>query len=205
MPRRLLSFGFVPLVLASATAPLAAQTTGTPVFMAPYRAFARAEFGASLSDPGQGYALEGFYRFGTRRHDIGFRGGFRDHPSAETAVLAGIDLRTRVVDHSTDFPLDGALTAGLGLEFGDGRTLARVPVGVSFGRRIQLEDSDVQFVPYFHPVLAPVFGDKPANASDLDFALGLGVDVTIGRRFEIRVSAALGDYEGIGISVSFLR
>lgn len=185
--------------------PLAAQTTGTPVFLAPYRAFNRVEFGASLSDPGQGYALEGFYRLGSRRYDLGFRAGFADSDNAEAVFLVGTDLRTRVVDHSVDFPLDGAFTVGLGARFGDGGTIARVPVGVSFGRRVELEDSDVQFVPYFHPVLAPVFGDTPPGASDLDFALGLGVDITFNRRFEIRVSAALGDYEGIGISFAFLR
>jgi hypothetical protein len=196
--RRCLPFALAVL----AAVPLAAQTTGTPVFMAPYRAFDRAEFGASLSDPGPGFALEGFYRFGSRRWDVGVRGGFADAKGSDAALLVGADARTRVLDHTPDFPLDGALTLGVGLQTGNGATVGRVPVGVTFGRRVQLEDSEVQFVPYFHPVLAPVFGD---TASDLDFALGLGVDVTIGRRFEIRVSGALGDYEGIGISFSFLR
>lgn len=181
---------------------LAAQTTGTPVFLAPYRAFERVEFGASLSDPGQGFALEGFYRWGARRYDFGFRGGFADADPGETRFLVGADFRTRVVDHSVDFPLDGAFTLGIGANFGDGTTRARIPVGLSLGRRVELEDSNVQFVPYLHPVLAPVFGD---GDGELDFAVGLGVDITFNRRFELRVSGALGDVEGVGISFAFLR
>jgi len=191
------------VVLVGSAAPLTAQTTGTPVFLAPYRAFDRVEFGGSVSDPGSGFALEGFYRWGARKYDFGFRGGFASPDGGETRFLVGADFRTRVVDHSEDFPLDGAFTLGIGADFGDGATRARIPVGISLGRRVQLEDSNVQFVPYIHPVLGPVFGDN--SDTNLDFAVGLGVDVTINRRFELRVSAALGDYEGVGISFAFLR
>jgi hypothetical protein len=199
--RKVIPFVLAVVIVGSA-GPLRAQTTGTPVFLAPYRAFDRIEFGASLSDPGQGFALEGFYRWGAKKYDFGFRGGFADADPGRTRFLVGVDFRTRVVDHSEDFPLDGAFTMGLGADFGDGITNVRIPVGISLGRRVQLEDSDIQFVPYLHPVLGPVFGDSDTN---LAFAVGLGVDVTFNRRFELRVSAALGDYEGVGISFAFLR
>jgi hypothetical protein len=188
-------------VLSVSALPAFAQSTGTPVFLAPYRAFQRTEFGGSLSDPGSGFALEGFYRFGQKKYDFGFRGGFQDPGEGETVFLAGADFRTRIVDHTADFPLDGALTAGIGLNFGSGQSQALVPLGVSFGRRVELEGSDVQFVPYFHPVLVPTFGDR----SDLLFALGLGVDIAFNKKFEIRVSGALGDYEGIGVSLAIIR
>ena len=60
--------------------PSAAQETGTPIFKAPYRAFDNHEFGASLSDPGEGVslALEGFYRYGKDANDFSLRGGFAD-------------------------------------------------------------------------------------------------------------------------------
>lgn len=182
--------------------PLAAQTTGTPVFLAPYRAFERTEFGASISDPGHGVGLEGFYRLGDRKYDFGFRAGIVDGDGSETQFVAGADFRTRVVDHTEDFPLDGAFTLGIGASFGDGATVARIPVGVSLGRRVALEDSDVEFVPYFQPVISPVFGDID---SDVEFSLGLGVDVRLSRRFELRVSGALGDLNGLGLSIAFLR
>jgi hypothetical protein len=182
--------------------PGAAQSTSTPVFLAPYRSFNRIEFGASLSDPGPGLAVEGFYRFGHRRYDLGFRGGFADNGASETQFLAGMDFRTRVFDHSVEFPLDGAFTAGVGGRFGGGNSRAFIPIGISLGRRVELEDSSVEFVPYFHPVLAPTFGD---GDGDLLFGLGVGVDITFNKRFDLRVSGALGDYDGIGISFAVLR
>ncbi|MBM4186901.1 MAG: hypothetical protein FJ206_06245 [Gemmatimonadetes bacterium] len=190
------------VMTAAAGLDLAAQSTGTPTFLAPYRPFNRVEFGAQVSDPGQGFALEGFYRFANKRYDFGFRAGFADADGAETIFLAGVDFRTRIVDHSLDFPLDGALTVGLGGQFGNGASVASVPIGISLGRLVELEDSSVQFVPYLHPILAPVFGDAP---SGLDFRLGLGVDVRFNRRFELRVAGALGDAEGVSIGFSILR
>lgn len=179
-----------------------AQSTGTPTFLAPYRPFNRVEYGAQVSDPGQGFALEGFYRFANKKYDFGFRGGFADADGAETIFLVGVDFRTRVVDHSADFPLDGAFTVGAGGQFGGGASVATIPVGISLGRLVELEDSSVQFVPYLHPILAPVFGD---TASDLDFRLGLGVDVRFNKRFELRVAGALGDAEGVSIGFSIVR
>ena len=200
MPRRALAFAVFAFVVAL---PVSAQTTTTPVFLAPYRAFDRVEFGASISDPGSGFAVEGFYRFASgARYDFGFRGGFLDYDPGDTQFLAGVDFRTRVVDHSEDFPLDGAFTLGIGGRFGNGQSLATIPIGVSMGRRIQLEDSNVEFVPYFQPVLAPEFGDVD---SDVTFRLGLGVDIRFSSRFELRVSGALGDYSGLGLSAAFVR
>ena len=96
--------GFV----AALACDLAAQSTGTPVFLAPYRSSTRYEFGASLSDPGAGQlAVEGFYRSGQRKYDFGFRAGLADQGST-TAFLAGADFRMRVIDQSESFPLDGA-------------------------------------------------------------------------------------------------
>jgi len=94
---------------------LAAQETGTPMFKAPYRAFKTHEFGAAFSDPGQdfSYALEGFYSYGRGSNDFGLRLGIADPQGAgSTSVLLGGDFRTRIVNYSESFPLDGALTVG---------------------------------------------------------------------------------------------
>jgi hypothetical protein len=184
------------------TLPAAAQETGTPVFQAPYRAFTRSELGVSFSDPGSGVALEGFYRMGSGANDFGFRAGFWDAEGGDnTAFLIGGDFRTRVVTHTEDFPLDGALTLGFGASISDASSVGFIPVGISLGRRIELEDSETSFVPYMHPVLVPTFGDD----SELLFALGLGVDIKFTRSFDLRVSGAIGDYEGIAISAAWLR
>ena len=189
-------------VLAGMAGSAAAQSTATPVYQAPYRAFERNEIGASLSDPGQGYALEGFYRLGRARYDLGFRAGFADPDGGDTAFLLGVDFRTRVVEHSEDFPFDGALILGVGGAFADNASQAFIPVGLSLGRRLELDDSRTSFVPYLQPTLTPTFGD---GDSDLLFSLGFGADVRVGRALDLRVSAGIGDLDGVSVSLSFLR
>lgn len=189
-------------LLAVPATQAAAQETGTPVFLAPYRAFQNHEVGVAISDPGDNsWAIEGNYRFGWGVHDLGLRGGFIDIGD-NTGLLLGGSFRTRVITHSRDFPLDGALTAGLGLQIIDEFTGGLVPIGLSLGRRFEAEGSSVSFVPYVHPVLAFAFGD---NNDDLVFGMGLGVDVRVAQNLDIRVAGALFDYEGISIGLSWVR
>ena len=190
----------VALLLAPASA--AAQSTGTPVFAAPYRAIERSELGVSLSDPGAGLAVEGFYKAAKGKWDIGFRAGFQDNNGGDTPILLGIDGRSKLVQHSESFPLDGALTVGVGANLYDGGNLMLIPIGISLGRRVQLEGDNVSFVPYFHPVLTPIFG---GGDSDLLFSVGLGADVKVGGNVDLRISGALGDYSGIGFSAAWLH
>ncbi len=181
--------------------PVAAQSTGTPVYQAPYRAFAGSEIGISLSDPGPGFALEGSYRTTfSSTMDIGFRAGFADG-GHRTALLVGGDLRARVLDHSDAFPLDGSFTVGLGVASGDGYTVGYLPIGFSMGRRVLVEGSSISLVPFVHPVLTPHFGD----ASGTDFSLGFGLDARINPRLDVRFSAAIGDRDGIAFTAAFLR
>ena len=191
-------------LLALPLVPVVAQETGTPVFKAPYRSFDKHEFGASLSDPGEGagMALEGFDRFGKDRNDFSIRAGVADGSADDNTFLIGGDFRTQVVSYSESFPLDGALTLGFGGIFGtDQEDVFLLPVGISLGRRFDIEGSSTTFVPYVHPNLVPVFG----GGDDLQFTLGLGVDVNLGKQWAIRASGGLGDIEGIGISASYLR
>lgn len=182
----------------------AAQQTGTPVFKAPYRAFDNHEFGASISDAeGLDFALEGFYRYGRNNNDFSVRAGFADvEGGGDAAFLIGGDFRTRVVSYSDDFPLDGALTLGLGGIFGEGDDRFLIPVGISLGRRFDMEGSNTTFVPYVHPVIVPSFG---GDDEDVDFALGLGVDVRFSESLAVRASGGLGDIEGVAISLAYIR
>ena len=203
--RRNLCCGIAALaLLAVPTVSAFAQETGTPIFKAPYRSFERHEFGASFSDPGEGagIALEGFYRFGKNANDFSVRAGFADSDADDNTFLIGGDFRTQVVRYSESFPLDGALTLGFGGIFGtDQEDVFLLPVGISLGRRFDIEGSTTTFVPYFHPNLVPVFG----GGDDLQFTLGLGVDVNLGEQWAIRASGGLGDIEGIGISAAYQR
>jgi len=178
----------------------AAQETGTPVFLAPNRAFSAHELGMSLSAPGGAdLGLEGFYGFVSGRSDFGLRVGLLDSGDTSDLLLGG-HLRTCLLTHSEDFPLDGALTVGVGAAFFDGGAVVRVPIGLSLGRRI--DTSGPSFVPYLHPVLLPTFSE---GDSELGLALGLGLDIRLTRRFDLRVAGSVGDLEGFSVTFAWVR
>jgi len=202
MRRELLVF-LVGAGLASTAGTLPAQTLGTPIFMAPTRAFQKQELGGYISDPGEGVsiAIEGEYRRFHKTFDWGFQGGYMDTDGGGDNIGAlGIDARAVLAKHSEDFPLDAAVTGGFGVLFSGGNTGFLIPLGVSLGRQILLEESKISFTPYVHPVIAPAFGDL---FDDAQFGLGLGVDITLTKTFDVRVSGAVGDYEGVGIGVAW--
>ncbi|MGH7561567.1 MAG: hypothetical protein ACRENB_11155 [Gemmatimonadales bacterium] len=199
MPRKLLT-AVVAVVLA---APVAAQSTGTPVFHAPYRAFERHEYGLALSDQGN-LTLEAHWGFSSTqaRWDFAIRGGIQDTQVGDAAFLVGVDARYRVIDQTADFPLDGAFVTGVGASLVSGSSRLFVPLGISLGRRVNFEGSEVSLVPYVQPVVMPVFGD---GDEDIAVALGLGGDLRLSRRFEIRLGIGLGDIESFSIGFSFTR
>ncbi|HJR35732.1 MAG TPA: hypothetical protein VJ817_12325 [Gemmatimonadales bacterium] len=201
MPRKLLA-----ALCLAVTAPLAAQSTGTPVFHAPYRAFDRYEIGANVSDAGN-IAIEGFYGFSHSgaRWDFAIRGGVQDNGDCDgckAGLLIGLDARYRVIDQSDDFPLDGALITGAGAHLVSGGSRLFIPIGLSLGRRVQFENSNSSLVPYVEPVIIPTFGD---GDSDVGVALGLGADLRINRRFELRLGIGIGDIENFSVGFSFTR
>jgi opacity protein-like surface antigen len=196
----------VAAVVAISANDLVAQETGTPMFKAPYRAFTSHEFGAAFSDPGEGvsFALEGFYSYGRGSNDFGIRAGIADPEGpGDMRILLGGDFRARVLSYSESFPLDGALTVGAGLNIGDGDDLIYLPVGLTVGRRFELENSKTTFTPYVHPTILPVLG--ASGGSDVGFALGLGVDMRFSRNLAVRVSGGVGDLEGVGIGLTYVR
>jgi len=187
------------LVLAGGSASsMAAQATGVPSYNAPYRAFTRSEFGAVLSFPdGGGTAFEGAYRMASGKFDLGFRGGiFSPGGGGDSRLLLGAEARQRVVTHTEDFPLDGALILGIGGQFASGDAVLIVPVGLSLGRRVEPKDSKISIVPYVQPTGFLVAG---SGTSDFLFALGLGADFRLSPKFDARISAGLGDLEGVSL------
>jgi hypothetical protein len=188
------------------SAPLVAQSTGTPVFHGPYRVFERYEFGAAISDIGRGgnLAVEGFYGFSHTgaKWDFAIRGGVLDTNGDRTVLLMGLDARYRVIDQTEDFPLDGALITGVGAQLVSGGSALLIPIGLSLGRRINFERSTVSLVPYAEPVIIPTFG---SDDSDVLVALGIGADLRINRRFEIRLGIGVGDIETFSLGFSIAR
>ncbi|MGQ0704387.1 MAG: hypothetical protein ACT4PM_14800 [Gemmatimonadales bacterium] len=194
------------LLLALVAPAAAAQSTGTPVFHAPYRIFDRYEVGGNVSNQGD-ITIEGFYGIAQSggRWDFSFRVGIADDvgPEDRTALLAGVDARIRVIDQTEDFPLDGAIIVGAGTRLVQDGSRLFIPIGLSVGRRIDFENSTVSLVPYAEPVLVPNFGDGPDD--DVAVALGLGADLRLSRRFEIRFAIGIGDIEDFSIGVAFAR
>ncbi len=201
MRRYLALFLFVGASVASQAA---AQATGLPTFNAPYRAFTRSEIGVVLSFPnGGGTAFEGVLRKASGKFDIGFRAGFLDPGGAGNMIfLAGVEARQRVLSHTPDFPLDGALVLGVGGAFVSGSSAMFVPIGLSLGRRIDPEGSHISIVPYVQPTGFLVAGN---GNSDFLFALGLGADFRLSPRFDARISAGLGDLEGVSLSAVWVH
>jgi hypothetical protein len=191
-------------LLLAIAAPLAAQSTGTPVFHAPYRVFDRYEIGANVSDAGN-VAFEGFYGFSQAgaSWDLALRAGIQDNGGCcKTAALLGVDARFRVITQNVDFPLDGAIITGAGSRLVSGNSRLFIPIGISLGRRVNFSGSTASLVPYAEPVIVPNFGDGP---SDTAVALGLGGDLRFNRRFEIRVNIGIGDIENFSIGFSVAR
>ncbi len=182
----------------------AAQATGLPSFNAPYRAFTRSEIGVVLTFPnGGGTAIEGAYRISQAKFDLGFRGGIFDPGGGgNTVLLVGTEARERVVTHTEDFPLDGALIVGVGGGFVSGSSALFVPVGISLGRRLDPKGSTISIVPYAQPTALFVAGSAPSH---LHFTLGLGADFRLTHRFDARISAGLGDVEGVSLSAVWVH
>ena len=192
------------LVGAGTVSSAAAQATGMPSFNAPYRAFRRSEIGVVLSFPnGGGTGFEGVYRISSAKFDLGFRGGIFDPGGTANAVLlVGAEARERVVSHTEDFPLDGALIVGIGGAFVSGSSSLYVPVGLSLGRRVDPKDSKISIVPFVQPTGFLVAGN---GTSDFLFALGLGADFRLTPRFDARISAGLGDLKGVSLSAVWVH
>src|SRR5947199_5039288 len=141
------------------------EAAGMPSFNAPYRPFQRSELGGVFSFPeGGGTAFEGVYRYASGKFDIGLRGGFFAPGSgAKTVLLAGAEARQRVITHTVDFPLDGALMVGAGANVVSGGSALIIPVGLSLGRRTDPQGSTVSILPYVQPAFAFSIGACPSD------------------------------------------
>lgn len=191
------------VLAGGSAATLAAQATGVPSYNAPYRAFTRSEFGVVLSFPdGGGTAFEGAYRMASGKFDLGFRGGIFSPDGGDSQLLLGAEARQRVVTHTEDFPLDGALILGIGGRFSSDNSGVIVPIGLSLGRRVEPKDSKISIVPYVQPTGFFTAGN---GESDFLFALGLGADFRLSPKFDARISAGLGDLEGVSIGAVWVH
>jgi hypothetical protein len=190
-------------LVVALVAPLRSQTTGMPSFNAPYRVFQRSEIGVVVSFPdGAGFGLEGVYRYASGKFDIGFRAGMQDPGEGDnTLLLLGAEGRSRIITHNADFPLDGALVAGVGTALRSGSTTLYIPFGLSLGRRVDIKNSKMSIVPYVQPT-AFFAAD---GESDLFFTLGFGADARLSQKIDARFSAGIGDLDGVSFAVVWVH
>lgn len=201
MRRNVVTFASVVSCLTFGPAALHAQSTGTPVALTPVRAFENSTLGVTLSDPGSGVAFEGWYGIALGRNDVTFRAGLWD-ANGTTPFLIGADARAPLVEHSESFPLDGTLTLGAGAAFASGSNAFLIPIGFSMGRKLAINDSDIQIQPYGVPLLTIAFGDVGDNVL---FSLGLGAEIQFSDKFALDVTGILGDRDGISVGFAYLR
>ncbi len=124
----------------------------------------------------------------------------RNRLVSDEIVALGVEARQRILTHSDDFPADGALIIGAGIQVGAIDNF--IPsIGVSFGRRVDIEDSDVSIIPYVQPNLWWFIGDTDAVL----FSLGLGADFRLSPRFDLRVSVGVGDIDGLSVGAVWIR
>jgi hypothetical protein len=180
------------------------QPTGTTTFQGPYSSFARGEFGGIVSFPdGSSTALEGMYRFTAGSMPVSVQGGFLlpDGPN-DAVFLAGVEAKYRVVAHTQSFPADGSLVFGIGGNFGNGAENILFPIGITFGRRLQVEDSEVSIVPFVEPMGWLVAGDA---VDHFLLAFGAGAEFDLTPAFDLRVAFGLGDVDGVSLSAVWKR
>jgi hypothetical protein len=189
------------IALATSASAAAAQATFTPSYNAPYRSFEANEFGGTFSFPhgSRDFAVEGQFRFGFKKFDIGLRGGIIDLDQGSDIVL-GVEGRGRVFDHTQgNFPLDGAVVVGVGTNEFEDWTIPSA--GLSLGRRVDLDG--FSFVLYGQPTL---FVFSVNDNTDLKFGVGFGGDFKVGQALDLRVSVGVFDGpEGLAVSLVWIR
>lgn len=125
---------------------------------------------------------------------VQFDAGFADPnaPRADARLVLGLGAGYQIARASGEMPLDLLATVGFGGSFSDGRSILRVPVGMSVGHRFEF-DVPLSITPYAHPRLSldlcSQCGGNGRRDSNLGVDIDVGVGVEISRQLELRASA----------------
>ena len=146
------------------------------------------------------------------RWQLGVDAGLADPDgNASTRLVLGGHVAREIARSTADFPFDVALTGGVGFSSVDGRSVVRVPLGVSVGHRFEL-DGGMSLAPFVHPRLSfDRCNDCVAGSADskLNVDVDLGLSLQMTSQVALRVAAIAGgsDYlgsgNGVGLSIAW--
>jgi hypothetical protein len=165
-----------------------------PSFQAPRLSLREYNFGAADGqDAGTTLIFQWREGIASKTH-FQLDAGFADPsaPRADARLIVGVGLGQKLANSSGDMPLDLLMTAGVGGSFSEGRSLFRIPIGLSVGHRFEF-DVPLSITPYAHPRLSIDMcsrcGPRGGNDTSLGVDVDLGIGVEISRSLELRASA----------------
>ena len=133
--------------------------------------------------------------------------GIADRKGSESLLmLVGGAFGQELLRASGDQPLDLLFTGGVGMSFGDGVSLLRVPIGLSIGHTFDL-DNGMSLTPYVHPRasidVCSNCGNRSDSQSELSLNFDLGLNFQVNREFALRVAGAFSGSDLVGTEDSF--
>jgi hypothetical protein len=153
--------------------------------------------------PGDGDVFMMTWAFPGLPPGVTLRGGAGQGAEGEVAGFGGVDVRTSLVQHTEDQPLDVAWVVGAGL--GIGRyALFTVPIGVSAGR--PWSSGSVWIAPHVAMGVAldlHLGSEAPAEEFQASPFAEVGADLALdsARRLVLRTGVSLGDRQAVGVGL----
>lgn len=153
--------------------------------------------------PGDGDVFLMTWAFPGLPPGVTLRGGAGQGAEGEVAGFGGVDVRTALVRHTEDQPLDVAWVVGAGL--GVGRyALFTVPIGVSAGRA--WSSGAVWLAPHVAMGVAldlHLGGEAPDEEFQAAPFAEVGADLALdsARRLVLRAGICLGDRQAVGVGL----
>jgi opacity protein-like surface antigen len=203
MPSRRRSVA-VAIAITLGSAPLQAQAWSYPAMQIPTTS-TRDYLGALVSASGTSVLAQWREGINAEMH-VGVDAGIADFGSGRSSLglFAAGNVGRQLVRARSDVPVDLLLTGGIGLALGDGFRTLRIPVGISAGRRFDL-DGGMALTPFLHPRASLDFssvslgGGRRASDNTVSLDFDIGVDWELNKNVSFR---AAGLFTGSDFSTS---
>lgn len=176
------------MIVLAAARPAAGQAWDAPSFMPSHPVD---ELGVFVLDPPfSDIGVMGLWR---QSGDLGLgvRAGLLDREFDGTAFVVGSEFFTPLLRATRGSPLEALLVLGAGATFEEG-ILARLPLGVSIGARLENAAGEAAITPYVHPrVGLEILADDDDSVTEVAFMVDFGLDVQVTRAVTVRAAYTL--------------